>query len=170
MKTKKRTIKDALAEDAAAKASGKPAVSAVPDSERADYGIIVPFACGHTNFYEPGYHEKKCPDCRIDPAFREKSHEIERLRIEKEAKENPPPAKPQPVPGKSNTKRPDIPGRLPDGATFHLRYDVLTQTWSGSLKIGDVIFVGEKSGVFKLLRKLDAEFRKTIVPAAEAAK
>ena len=166
--TKKRTIKDALAEAAAAKASGKPAAQAVPDSERADYGIIVPFACGHTNFYEPGYHEKKCQDCRVDPAFREKCHEIERLRIEKEAKEKPPAAKPQPAPSKSGPKRTDIPGRLPDGAVFHLLYNASRKVWWGTLKIGDAEFSGEKGGVFKLLRILDTKYRKSIVPAAEA--
>ena len=177
MKTKKRTIKDALAEKAAAKASGKPAAPAkVPLKD--DGGFVVTFACGHTDFFEPDHLEKKCSDCRLfgDPAFRAKSDALERLRIErieqeaKEAKEKPPAAKPQPAPGKSGPKRPDIPGRLPDGAVFHLLYNASTQTWWGTLKVGDAEFSGEKGGVFKLLRILDAKYRKTIVPAAEAAK
>ena len=167
MKTKKRTILDALAEKAAAKASGKPAVPAkVPEEERPDYGMIVTFLCGHKDVFELGYHATKCMNCRL---FEQRdAATLAAVRLQHLAKS--PPAKPQPAPSKGVPKRPDIPGRLPDGAVFHLLYNASTQTWWGTLKIGDAEFSGEKGGVFKLLRILDAEYRKSLAPVAEAAK
>jgi hypothetical protein len=50
-------------------------------------------------------------------------------------------------------------GRLPDGATVHVRYDAGQQLWSGTLKVGDLEFVGSKSGLFALLRGFDAMYR-----------
>ena len=210
-KTKKRTIKDALAEKAAAKASGKPTAQAkVPDEEQR-YGFLVPFACGHLDLFEPGHNAKKCTDCRLfgDPAFREKSDALEQLRIEQEAKEKPAvivtfmcghrglfelghhamqcmdcrfvsdadlraarqaleqKTKEKPPAPAAEQLEPAAPGgltngSLPDGAVFVLQFSAATKTWSGSLKIGTDVFVGENAGRFKLMRVLDAEFRKTI--------
>ena len=61
MKTKKRTIKDALAEKAAAKAA---LAKVVPDEERPDYGMIVTFACGHRGVSKDGYWGIKCRRCK----------------------------------------------------------------------------------------------------------
>ena len=153
MKTKKRTIKDALAEAAAAK---------VPDEEGR---FLVPFACGHLDLFELGHNAKKCMDCRLfgDADFREKSRALEQLRIEKEAKGKQAPAEqlePATPGGLTN-------GSLPDGALFVLLYSAVTKTWVGSLKIGDVVFSEKNCGRFKLMRVLDAEYRKTLAPVAE---
>ena len=65
-------------------------------------------------------------------------------------------------------------GRLPDGAKFTVVYSAEAQRWSGTLEIpharllgelavsGEVasaVFRGSASGVFRLLTKLDAEYR-----------
>ena len=66
-------------------------------------------------------------------------------------------------------------GRLPDGAKFSVVYDAKAQRWSGTLEIPDAGLIGElaatgeaasgvfrasASGVFRLLSKLDADYRK----------
>jgi hypothetical protein len=61
--------------------------------------------------------------------------------------------------------------RLPDGSTFQVRYDASTETWSGTLAVGEATFTASASGVFKLLEKLDRLYRVTLPeqPAGEAA-
>ena len=52
--------------------------------------------------------------------------------------------------------------RLPHGATFEVRYDATSETWSGRLTIGEAMFSGQASGVFKLLTQLDDKYRKSL--------
>ncbi len=56
--------------------------------------------------------------------------------------------------------------RLPDGAGFHVFYNAASTRWQGSLEIPDAAaemgfrrFDNDASGVFKLLGKLDAQYR-----------
>jgi hypothetical protein len=49
--------------------------------------------------------------------------------------------------------------RLPDGAVFHVEYDATAETWTGTLAINGQTFKGKASGVFRLLVKLDNDFR-----------
>jgi hypothetical protein len=50
--------------------------------------------------------------------------------------------------------------RLPDGATFDVKFDAAAGMWRGTLIIGDAPFESEASGVFRLLQNLDAMYRK----------
>ena len=65
-------------------------------------------------------------------------------------------------------------GWLPDGAKFTVTYSAEAQRWSGTLEVPDAgllselaasgeaasgVFRGSASGVFRLLAKLDAEYR-----------
>ncbi|MGC4007504.1 MAG: hypothetical protein QM811_32025 [Pirellulales bacterium] len=48
------------------------------------------------------------------------------------------------------------PERLPDGATFDVRYDAAKTLWSGTLTVGTTVITDSASGVFKLLRRFIA--------------
>lgn len=56
-------------------------------------------------------------------------------------------------------------GRLPDGSTFHVIYDAAKEEWVGGLtfhaaQVGGMVVLSDRaSAVFKLLRKLDAQYR-----------
>jgi hypothetical protein len=57
-------------------------------------------------------------------------------------------------------------GRLPDRARFVLEFEESAQRWKGTLEIpGLVPFSDSSSGVFKLLTKLDQQYRKAVSPA-----
>lgn len=58
-------------------------------------------------------------------------------------------------------------GRLPDGAVFEVHYDAGTETWAGALVIGPTVFQDTASGVFRLLRTLDAQYRKVAHAASQ---
>ncbi len=53
--------------------------------------------------------------------------------------------------------------RLPDGSRFEVRYDAVEVMWSGKLVIrtegGEEVFESDASGVFKLLSRLDGQYR-----------
>ncbi len=53
--------------------------------------------------------------------------------------------------------------RLPDGSVFQVRYDAVAVMWSGALIIktetGEEVFESDASGVFKLLSRLDGQYR-----------
>ena len=65
-------------------------------------------------------------------------------------------------------------GRLPDGATFTVSYDAKEGRWAGFLQIdGLPPLKDSSSGVFKLLTKLDYQFRRATAdngPSAETLK
>ena len=124
MKTKKRTIKDALREKAAGIVG-------------AGYGLLIP----------------------LEEAVRlEADAATAGARRKMLAK---PPGEKQQAQAKK------LPGRLPDGAMFVLLYSAVTKMWVGSLKIGDVVFSEKNCGRFKLMRVLDAQYRKSLAPVAE---
>src|SRR5262249_23487891 len=95
--------------------------------------------------------EKACKECRALKLHQEQ--EAARMR-----KLN----KPVATPPKPKTNLPLR--RLPHGARFELEYDSASQTWSGTLTIptpgGKPSVVTDKaSGVFRLLSKLDGQYR-----------
>jgi hypothetical protein len=55
--------------------------------------------------------------------------------------------------------------RLPDGAKFEVVYDAARTQWTGTLTIGDKVFTGAASGVFKLLNQLDRQYRESLPSA-----
>jgi hypothetical protein len=57
-------------------------------------------------------------------------------------------------------------GRLPDGAKFEVAYDASWTRWTGTLTIGERVFTGSGGGVFKLLNRLDQQYRESVAPAA----
>lgn len=56
-------------------------------------------------------------------------------------------------------------GRLPDGAKIEAVYDASRTQWVGTLTVGEAVFKGSAGGVFKLLSRLDEQYRKSLPPA-----
>jgi hypothetical protein len=102
------------------------------------------------------HQERHCADCR------KKEHE-ERQRQEKESKKKRSKEGKGPSWLKEAARRAS---RLPDGAKFTLLYDASKELWQGELAVvweGKLrIFSGQGSGVFRLLEKLDVQFRKVV--------
>ena len=61
-------------------------------------------------------------------------------------------------------KRPvaDAPARLPDGAKFEVVYSAARMEWTGTLTIGAAVFAASASAVFKLLNRLDGQYRASV--------
>ena len=74
-----------------------------------------------------------------------------------------PPSVPKPKPPEVRK----VPHRLPDDATFHLRYEAATETWHGVLRIGDESLYSTARAVFTLMDRLDSAYRKKIAAAAQ---
>ncbi len=55
-------------------------------------------------------------------------------------------------------------GRLPDGSKYDLVYDATRTQWTGTLTIGEQVFTGSAGGVFKLLNRLDKQYRQSLAP------
>lgn len=99
---------------------------------------------------------KPCKEC-VQKAHHDKTtKEQDEAKKRRIAKYGPTGKRPQRV-------RPD-PGRLPNGATFFVKYDHDSSSWTGTLgvtmpdgKFGN--FDGTASGVFKLLSTLDTKYR-----------
>ena len=74
----------------------------------------------------------------------------------------------QPKKAKKKSRIPKLggDGRLPHGSTFDVEYDANRGVWRGRLCIpGEKVyqnFNGEASGVFRLLRNLDQEYRDSL--------
>ncbi len=116
----------------------KPNKSAMPQAEQ------VLFQCGH--YYSAGvFTGRKCPGCQSEA---DKKKMVKRK------------ASYDKWISRSVDKYEDR-GRLPDGAVFKVHYDAGAENWGGVLTIpGCPDFAGSHSGVFKLLRLLDEEYRK----------
>lgn len=54
--------------------------------------------------------------------------------------------------------------RLPSKSAFAVVYDADKTQWSGTLTIGEKVFTGSAGGVFKLLRRLDQQYRESLPP------
>jgi hypothetical protein len=77
-------------------------------------------------------------------------------RAEKAAKTVKPPQQPKKKPKPSRWV---LPERLPDEATFFVRYDAAKEQWRGTLAVDGNTFEGTHTAVFKLLRLLDGKYR-----------
>lgn len=133
------------------KPTGKPGAPPIVKWE------TVKAACGH-DFQFGLFDDKKdkfrdarrtkqaardCADCRKKKQEAQEAQGRAKREAKKKAREN----------------RWNVP-RLPDGATFHVSYDASSLRWSGSLFIpGCPEFSNDSSAVFKLLRKLDTQYR-----------
>lgn len=67
----------------------------------------------------------------------------------------------------AGTKKPAGEGkeRLPDGAKFEVVYVAARTQWTGTLTIGGEVFTGSAGGVYKLLNRLDRQYRQSLPPA-----
>lgn len=81
-----------------------------------------------------------------------------------------PPAAAGQAPGRDNRKGRPRPaqkpqclasGRLPHGARFVVDYDAGKECWSGTLTVDGQVYTDSASGVFKLLQRLDRQFRES---------
>jgi hypothetical protein len=52
--------------------------------------------------------------------------------------------------------------RLPDGARFEVVYDASRTQWRGTLTVGAAVFEGTAGGIFKLLGRLDKQYRNSL--------
>ncbi len=106
------------------------------------------FQCGH--LHSAGlFAGKVCPECQS------KKNEAKKAKKRKSFEK---------WQARTGEKKYDDPGRLPDGSVFRVMYDAGAQLWSGLLNVphdgGSTDFRGSHSGVFKLLRLLDDQYRK----------
>jgi hypothetical protein len=58
---------------------------------------------------------------------------------------------------------------LPDGSKFEVVYDANETRWNGTLTVGDKVFTGSAGNLFKLLNRLDQQYRRSLQPAAVPA-
>jgi hypothetical protein len=119
-----------------------PAAGTAPKGE-ADPTAILTYACGHRVGVRH-LQGSRCPHCQA--AMRR-----QRLQV-------------------MQAQRPQLPGRLPDGAVFSVAYDAASTTWSGTLTIPatGAEYTGRAAGVHKLLRRLGQECLATMATTKEA--
>jgi hypothetical protein len=95
-----------------------------------------------------------CPGCRL------KAHAELTARQQAEAARRKA-ARPAPAPTEKPARPPG--GRLPDGSEFRVTYDAQAERWSGTLTVttpgGGKAFEGEAGAVFRLLGRLDRQYR-----------
>jgi hypothetical protein len=124
-------------------ANGTPTSAPKPVPAAKPASVEVTHSCGHKTTVEK-LAQRRCPACLHE------THTKELKQAQKAV-------------GKDTRT-----GRLPDGAVFHVAYDATKTLWTGTLAIDGQTFTGESSGVFKLLAKLDAQYRASLPkPAAE---
>ena len=96
----------------------------------------------------------------------DKMREKQGLAPVKVPKSKPPKVVKEPaVPSVPKPKPPEVrkaPPRLPDNATFHLRYEASTETWHGVLRVGEESVYDTARVVFTLLGRLDRAYRAKI--------
>jgi hypothetical protein len=94
--------------------------------------------------------DRDCPECR------QKAH-AERTAAETAAAKSRRAAKPK------EAGRGDIKCRLPDGSNFNVTWEAAAGQWSGTLTVPGVgAFTGSRTGLFKLNRALDDQYRATL--------
>lgn len=104
--------------------------------------------------------DRPCRACRerkrIEEEEAAKVRQAEKQQRAKEAATAGAPAKKKPFG--------QIMDRLPDGAKFEVVYDASQTRWTGTLTIGEKVFTDSAGGVFKLLNRLDHQYRQTLTP------
>jgi hypothetical protein len=103
--------------------------------------------------------DRPCKACREQKRLEEEEatrvrREEKRQRAEAAAQAGPSPKEPA-----DGTSR-----RLPDGSKFEVVYDASQTRWNGTLTIGEKVFTGSAGGVFKLLGRLDQQYRASLPP------
>ena len=105
--------------------------------------------------------DRPCKACRE----RKRLEEEEAIKMRKEEKkqraEEAKAAQPQ-----QEKQAGHLPERLPNGAKFEVVYDATRTQWTGTLTIGEQVFTGSAGGVFKLLNRLDRQYRESLPPAS----
>lgn len=136
----------------------------------------VPASCGHLEKF--GHFDDKIDRFRKDRRKKITDRPCkacrERKRLEEEAAAKVRPAAKhhqaqQGTAGAPASRKPLgwITERLPDGAKFEVTYDAAQTRLTGTLTIGEKVFTDSAGAVFKLLRKLDRQYRES-VPASKA--
>jgi hypothetical protein len=99
---------------------------------------------------------RDCKACR-EKRQQEQLEALERKRAEKEQRKS------------QQVERGLRPGkdRLPDGSRFEVVYDAAMSQWKGTLTVpspggAPITFSGARSALFKLLAKLDEQYRETL--------
>jgi hypothetical protein len=101
--------------------------------------------------------DRACKACRE----RKRLEEEEALRVRREEKQQRAAAAAQAAPPpKLHIKPPS--GRLPDGSKFELAYDASETRWNGTLTTEEKVFTGSAGNLFKLLNRLDQQYRQSL--------
>ena len=117
-------------------------VAPAPEKPKKEAADVIVYACGH-RIGRRHIEGQNCVGCNVKAR-----QENRKRREEKRASE---------VPIARDS------GRLPDGATFHVVYDATAEKWTGRLSVPEAgTFDSSAGGVFKLLQKLDGQFRGAI--------
>ena len=96
----------------------------------------VVYLCGHAGANVP------CGQCQSENARRRAANRQAHLETKRE---------------------PSQEGRLPEGSVYSVHYDAVAVLWNGSLTVPGVgTFIGQASGVFRLLIDLDMQYRAAI--------
>ena len=106
-----------------------------PEPVTADGNAIIEQACGH-RISVRYLQQRPCDGC----CARNRSRQQARRQAKRSAKRN----------------------RLPDNACFHVLYDATTESWTGTLTIGDKVFEAQARAVFRLLATLDTMYRDSV--------
>jgi hypothetical protein len=105
--------------------------------------------------------DRPCRACRERKRLEEeeatKVRQAEKLRRVQEAAMARPSERKKPVGA--------VTDRLPDGAKFEVVYAASQTRWTGTLTIGEKVFTDSAGGVFKLLNRLDRQYRQSLPPA-----
>lgn len=103
--------------------------------------------------------DRPCRACRD----RKRLQEEEARKVRHEEKQQ----RAKAAAGASQGKKPagEAPERLPNGAKFEVVYDASQTRWTGTLTIGEKVFTDSAGGVFKLLNRLDRQYRLSLPPA-----
>jgi hypothetical protein len=124
----------------------KPKAPPKPKAEQVQY------KCGHEAALR-SITDGCCPACRNENRIRKAAQRREKQRYYSANKEGA--------------------QRLPHGSAFQSSYDAEKQQWTGTLTIDGRVFSATVSGVFNLMRDLDAQYRqflrdKTAAPPSPA--
>jgi hypothetical protein len=105
--------------------------------------------------------DRPCKVCRE----RKRMEEEAALQVRREEKQQRAAAAAQAAP--SPKKRSShTTGRLPDGSKFEVTYNGNETRWNGTLAIGETVFTDSAGNLFKLLNRLDQQYRGSLRPAA----
>ena len=153
MKTKQAV--QAVAEERPAQTPAKVDRPAPAKPPLGALGSLVRYACGHEKPAK-AFLSGNCAEC----VAKTRQARAEKRRAKRAAQADSP-----------LDHEPEQCGRLPDGAKLDIEpYDAAERRWRGTLTIGEHVFADERSGVMRLRKELDGQYRRHLAFLEAAAK